>query len=162
MAKSYTHYISEHFDLKITLFLNRLIPSIQLATLTLYPWFLNCLILVHYIFEKLGYNCKIWKQVSKQKKTTWKYFKFVKALANWTFTVVLCVCVCLWVGVCVCVCVCVYMLRTNNFSKASSNGYKICTVKTLLTKKLQKNHTSIMAKIGHRRNTFNTFRLLIK
>ena len=37
VAKSYTHYISEHFDLKITLFLNRLIPSIQLATLTLYP-----------------------------------------------------------------------------------------------------------------------------
>ena len=81
---------------------------------------ISTLFSVNYGLEKSDYNGKSWKQ-TKAKKTNWKYFRFVKALSNWTFhncyvcvcvcqiepfTTVMCVRVCVRVRACVRVCVC--------------------------------------------------------
>ena len=41
VAKRYTYYIFDPFDLKIKLFTNYLTPSVQLTILILYPGFFN-------------------------------------------------------------------------------------------------------------------------
>ena len=162
MAKSYTHYISEPFDLKITLFLNCLIASIQHATVTLYPG-----------FEKLGYSCKMWKQVNKQKKQVENISSLSKLWQvelSQLYCVCVCVCVCVYmrafvcVSVCVCVCECVWCVHACVCACMCACWELIIFLKLYQTAKLQKNYASIMAKIGHRRNTFNAyaFRLLMK
>ena len=72
---------------------------------------------------------------------------------------VVCACVCVRVCVCVCVCVCVSVCACM-----CACWELIIFLKLYQTAKLQKNYASIMAKIGHRRNTFNAyaFRLLMK
>ena len=73
----------------------------------------------------------------QKKKTNWKYFKFVKTLSSWNFqNCFVCVCMCVCVCVCVCLYVCVCVWGINNFSKVSSNSYKIFTVNIILRKKL--------------------------